>query len=169
MTNPETDVSVGVHSSNLNEELGQVQYVFSDKTGTFVLDNMEFKYLNIMGKVLVNNLFKLPSTQAKHSIPGDDRSYEKPESLPKVTNVDFLDADFFEEKESPNSALYEPIQYLSKNRKKRIFSFSSLTLVRIYVCFRSVILSTQERKKGEVTYNVINPLIREGIIYIYLI
>lgn len=34
---------VSVQSSSLNEELGQIQYVFTDKTGTLTLNVMEFK------------------------------------------------------------------------------------------------------------------------------
>lgn len=34
-----------VQSSNLNEELGQIQCIFTDKTGTLTINQMEFKYL----------------------------------------------------------------------------------------------------------------------------
>lgn len=39
-----------VQSSNLNEELGQVQYVLSDKTGTLTKNVMNFKYAYVDGR-----------------------------------------------------------------------------------------------------------------------
>ena len=39
-----------VRNSRLNEELGQVEYVFSDKTGTFTCNMMEFKKFSCAGR-----------------------------------------------------------------------------------------------------------------------
>lgn len=41
----EKDLPTKVQTSNLNEQLGQVDYVFSDKTGTLTCNIMEFKKL----------------------------------------------------------------------------------------------------------------------------
>lgn len=41
------EIGCVVQSSNLNEELGEVQYVFSDKTGTLTRNQMVFKKLAI--------------------------------------------------------------------------------------------------------------------------
>lgn len=46
----ENDTPALARTSNLNEELGQVQYIFSDKTGTLTANRMEFKKCTFGGK-----------------------------------------------------------------------------------------------------------------------
>uniref|UniRef100_T1JKU3 Phospholipid-transporting ATPase n=1 Tax=Strigamia maritima TaxID=126957 RepID=T1JKU3_STRMM len=45
-----SDTPAMARTSNLNEELGQVKYIFSDKTGTLTRNIMEFKLCSIAGK-----------------------------------------------------------------------------------------------------------------------
>ena len=49
MYDKENGFSAIARTSNLNEELGQVEYVFSDKTGTLTCNQMEFKRCSIAG------------------------------------------------------------------------------------------------------------------------
>jgi phospholipid-transporting ATPase len=51
MYHAETDTPALARNSNLNEELGQVKYVFSDKTGTLTENIMAFKKCSVLGKV----------------------------------------------------------------------------------------------------------------------
>ena len=69
-----SDTPAGVQSSNLNEELGQVNYVFSDKTGTLTCNIMEFRKFSIDGRPYGTN--------------------KRQDSSTKIKNVDFIDTTF---------------------------------------------------------------------------
>lgn len=51
MYHGETDTPAMARTSNLNEELGQVKYVFSDKTGTLTRNIMEFKKIAVGSEI----------------------------------------------------------------------------------------------------------------------
>ncbi|XP_024939743.1 probable phospholipid-transporting ATPase IA isoform X3 [Cephus cinctus] len=61
MYHAETDTPAMARTSNLNEELGMVSYIFTDKTGTLTRNVMEFKRCSIAGK-----LYDLPSPAAEN-------------------------------------------------------------------------------------------------------
>lgn len=56
----ETDTPTVVRTSSLVEELGQIKYIFSDKTGTLTRNVMEFKSCSIAGKCYIE---KIPEDQ----------------------------------------------------------------------------------------------------------
>ena len=54
MVCPYNGNSAVVQQSGLNEELGQVSYIFSDKTGTLTCNKMVFKQMSVKGKLYGN-------------------------------------------------------------------------------------------------------------------
>eukprot|EP00124_Ichthyophonus_hoferi_P000614 Ihof_evm7s24 gene=Ihof_evmTU7s24 len=49
MYHPDTDTAAHVRTTTLNEELGQIEYIFSDKTGTLTQNVMRFLKCSIQG------------------------------------------------------------------------------------------------------------------------
>ena len=63
--------------SGLIEELGQIDFIFSDKTGTLTQNIMEFKRCFVNGKIYGVNHEKNECTDAKHTINGDYKAFYK--------------------------------------------------------------------------------------------
>jgi magnesium-transporting ATPase (P-type) len=51
MYDPVSDTAAKARTSNLNQDLGQIEYIFSDKTGTLTRNVMEFKQCSVSGRV----------------------------------------------------------------------------------------------------------------------
>jgi P-type E1-E2 ATPase len=72
----------GVQASNLNEELGQIEYLFSDKTGTLTCNVMEFK--------------KFACGPFSYGTMEDQNP-----AIPRIDNVNFEDPVFWEHHNNP--------------------------------------------------------------------
>ncbi|TKY68489.1 Phospholipid-transporting ATPase 1 [Spatholobus suberectus] len=68
---------------NINEDLGQIKYVFSDKTGTLTENKMEFQCASILGFDYSSAKSSLENEQVEYSVQVDGKVF-KPKMMVKV-------------------------------------------------------------------------------------
>ncbi|CAK9438939.1 uncharacterized protein LODBEIA_P31630 [Lodderomyces beijingensis] len=77
----ETDTPTGVRTSSLVEELGQIDYIFSDKTGTLTRNVMEFKACSIGGHCYTE---EIPEDGQAQFVEGVEIGYHTIEELHSI-------------------------------------------------------------------------------------
>jgi len=119
---PQTGIPPVCNTSDLNEELGQIEYLFSDKTGTLTENIMEFRHCSIDG-VRYEYHQQLRKLQTHHDEKVVDMSDKKFESV-----LNFM----------RTLALCHTVQVISAEQRKKRMSGSRRKL-------------TSQKKKTDVT------------------
>ena len=97
MYDEQTFTPAKVQTSTLNEELGQVKYIFSDKTGTLTKNYMEYKKMSI-GKYSYGNE------------ENDKKLLNLKDKFGEISNFNFHDEEFFQHLKNEKNENYENIQ-----------------------------------------------------------
>lgn len=157
-----------IQSSTLNEDLGKVGFIFSDKTGTLTKNLMTFKKMSIGNFSYGQDFFQ------KNLLKLNDK-------YGKIENFDFFDNEFMDHIKDDDHENYNNIKYFllcicicnsvftEKNKKNElIFEGSSpdeIALINAARYFKYIFL---KRKNGNKILLEINGIIEEFTINYFL-
>lgn len=102
----ERDMPTRVQSSNLNEELGQISHIFSDKTGTLTSNVMQFRRFSAGA----TSYGGTPASK-KHERQATSKTLD----VEAVPNVEFTDGNFDHDFEKPGTGKYQEIERMLTN------------------------------------------------------
>lgn len=94
MYSEENDRYSKVFTSSLNEELGQIQFIFSDKTGTLTCNKMEFKICVVGDEIYGDTSCLRNGFLSLHTSQIEDKAYHIPTDQTKPSSHEFYEPRF---------------------------------------------------------------------------
>ncbi|KAF8399256.1 hypothetical protein HHK36_015121 [Tetracentron sinense] len=98
MYHEESDKPARARTSNLNEELGQVDTILSDKTGTLTCNSMEFIKCSVAGTAYGRGVTEVERAMSRrkgspmvHEVEGEDHVEDSDETKPLIKGFNFKD------------------------------------------------------------------------------
>lgn len=91
----DSDTPTGVRTSSLVEELGQIDYIFSDKTGTLTRNVMEFKACSIGGHCYTEEIPEDGQAQMVDGVEVGFRTFEEMQSALRNSEQSSIINEFF--------------------------------------------------------------------------
>ena len=135
MYDEESDTPCEARTSSLNEDLGQVRYVFTDKTGTLTENRMVFKNMSIGG---VSYL---------HEVNKDNQNSESQESLTNRPEKSYDSNNYHNRSESPLTLSNDNIENYGQKNASSIQENSIRTQVLIQELLNSQGQYTEKQKE----------------------
>lgn len=134
-----TDTPALVRTMTLNEELGQISHIFSDKTGTLTCNIMDFRKMSINGISYGLGITEIGKASWKlqgKTIPADVLEGERLSQLNSV----------------PHVAFFDPIFETNKNSEKEKFNIARFLRI-LALCHDSI----PERTDNKIIISASNP------------
>ncbi|KAJ5653097.1 hypothetical protein N7490_000100 [Penicillium lividum] len=162
MYDPESDTPLEARTSTINEELGQVSYIFSDKTGTLTNNSMRFRKISVAGTAWLHDS-DLQNEAAregeklihkKRTIKGKKAAGRKSNvsdiGMPRPSNVSAADV----LRRSPPHRTAEMIEYIQRKPYTVFARKAKLFILAMALCHTCI---PEKDKTGDYTFQAASP------------